>query len=512
MLHFIKKHPLLFCMIVALALRLCSVVFSKGFMANDDHFETIQVSYNAVQTSLLSEEGCINWNAMKGTDVGRSPLYTLFNYSIMTVLTWLGMYDLDPMMYFIRLIHALLSLLLVYYGFKYVHLATGNKNYSLITGLILAAHFLMPYIGVRNLVEVVSADLLMPCVYFAYRGVREENNRLLMLAGILGSLSWLIRFNTGLAVIPIPFAIWYLTGRIRPALYFCTGCMLIAVFGASLDAVYLGTFGRSTYNIFNSFLYVTKSPPLPQPIYMFAGLILGIFIPPFSLFFIFSIFRKKIISSHLILFSSAAAFFIIHSFIRHKEERFMIPIFPLLVVLGMLGLYFWLKNSNPKSLMRRIFKYSAVFAVILNLIVLPLFTFNYAHKGMVEPFVYLSRQDDVEMVVIDRTERRRFLAVSYAGYTKPDYFKVDKWEELAALDPHSPVFNRANYFIIFSDEHADRHADSLTGYFGEISPVFHSTPSLMDAILHFMNPKYNHLSEAWVYKRNIKNPLPVDGG
>ena len=96
-------------MMVAIALRLCSVVFSKGFMANDDHFETVQVAYNAVQTSLLSEEGYINWNAMKGTDVGRSPLYTLFNYSVMNVLTWLGVYDLDPMMYFIRLLHALRS-------------------------------------------------------------------------------------------------------------------------------------------------------------------------------------------------------------------------------------------------------------------------------------------------------------------------------------------------------------------------------------------------------------------
>lgn len=509
---FIKKHPLLFCILLALALRLCSVFFSKGFMANDDHFETVQISYNAIQTSLLSDEGYINWNAMKGTDVGRSPLYTLFNYGTMTVLTWLGIYNLDTMMYFIRLIHALLSLLIVYYGYKYVLLATKSEKYALITGLILAAHFLMPYLSVRNLVEMVSADLLVPCIYYSYRGSREGNNRLLVIAGILGALSWLIRFNTGLAVIPIPFAIWFITRKLKPALYFCAGYLLIAVFGASLDAVYLGTFGRSTYNIFNSFLYVTKSPPLPQPIYMFAGLILGILIPPFSLFFIYNIFRKKVIMNNLILFSSTASFFIIHSLIKHKEERFMIPIFALWVMLGMIGLYAWFENSNPFSIWRKIFKYSAGFAIVINIIVLPLFTFNYAHKGMVEPFVYISRQNDVDSIIIDRTERRRFIAISYAGYKRPDYVNIDKWQDLSADDNNPPLYNSANYFVIFTDDNAPAHADSLSEYYGRLEPVFHSTPSVMDAILHFMNPKYNHLNEAWVYKRVSNNMIPSDDG
>jgi len=509
MLTFIKKHPLLFCIIVALVLRLCSVVFSKGFMANDDHFETVQVSYTAVQTSLFADDGFIRWNVMKGCDVGRSPLYTLFNYAIMIVMTWLGVFSLDPMMYVVRLIHALLSLLMVYYAYKYVERATENKNYAMITGLILAAHFLLPYLSVRNLIEVVSADLLVPCVYFAYVGAKENKSRLLILAGVLGALSWLVRFNTGLAVIPIPFAIWFMTKKIRPALYFCLGYLLIALFGGSLDAVYLGTFGRSTYNVFMSFLYVSGNPPLPQPFYTFAGLILGIFIPPFSFYLIFSIFRKKIIREHIILFSSVAVFFVIHSIISHKEERFMIPIFPLIAILGMIGLYVWIKNSDPQSRLRKIFKYSVIFAVAVNIIVLPLFTFNYAHKGMVEPFVYIAKQDDADMIIIDRTERRRFIAITYAGYNRPDYFNVDKYETLDTLDKNSPVFTGADYFVVYSDKHAAERADTLSRYFGPVKPVFHSTPSIMDAILHFMNPKYNHLNEAWVYK---KDAAAVDGG
>jgi len=501
MIDFVKKHPLLTCMIVALLLRLCSVVFSKGFMANDDHFETVQVAYNGIQNGLLDDQGHWKWNAMKASEVGRAPLYTLFNYSTMKTLEWLGVYNLEPMMYVVRLLHALLSLLIVWYGFKYVSLATGNKNYAVIAGMILAGHFLMPYLSVRNLIEMVSADLLVPSVYYAYRGIREENARFLLLAGILGGLAWVIRFNTGLAVIAIPFAVWFLARRIRPALYFVAGFILIALFCSSLDAIYLGQFGRSTYNIFQSFLYVTKTPPLPNPIWTFPALLLGVFIPPFSLYFIFCFFRKRIIRENLILFSAAATFFIIHSFITHKEERFMIPIFPLIAILGVIGLHDWLKNRNHSTLSMKIFRYSAIFAIFVNILILPLFTFNYAHKGMVEPFVYLSEQPDVRAILIDRIERKRYLAITYAGYIRPDYFSLNSWEDFRRLSQISSDHDSANYFIIFSDQNTTEHVDSLSNYYGKLERVFHSPPSLMDRVLHFLNPGHNHTNEAYVYRK-----------
>jgi len=499
-------------MMAALILRLCSVGYSRGFMSNDDHFETVRVAYSGVQSGLLNDDGHLRWVAMKSIDVGRSPLYTLFNYSIMEVLKWAGIYDLDPMMYFIRLVHALLSLLLVWYGYKYVFSITESRNYAMLAGMILAGHYLMPYLSVRNLVEMVSAELLVPSVYLAYRGVRSKNSRFLLLAGIAGALSWMIRFNTGLAVLPIPFAIWYMSRDIRPALYFCAGCCVIIIFGASLDLIYLGRFGQSTYNIYKSFIFVTNNPPLPHPFWTFAVLILGIFVPPFSFYFIFSIFRKKLILNNLIPFSSAGVFFIIHSLIAHKEERFMIPIFPLLVILGVIGLHSWLSGREPGSLSMKFFKYSAAFALVVNIIILPLFTFNYAHKGMVEPFVFLSKQDDIKTVLIDRVERKRYLAISYAGYIKPEYVKINRWDDFDRLVGQSQMFDSANYFVIFSDENLQEHLDSLSNYYGGLEKVFHSPPSLMDRTLHFLNPKYNHTNEAWVYKKVADSAAPVQAG
>lgn len=182
----------------------------------------------------------------------------------------------------------------------------------------------------------------------------------------------------------------------------------------------------------------------------------------------------------------------------------MIPIFPLLIVLGVIGLHYWLKSNKILILNKRIFRYSSIFAIVLNLILLPVFTFNYAHKGMVEPFVYLSKQNDVNTILIDRTERCRFMAFRYAGYIRPGLRVLDNWNELEKIKKESSLYDSINYFIIYTDSEPILHVDSLTKAFGSIKQVFHSTPSTVDIILHFLNPEHNHTNEARVYKRQIK--------
>jgi len=509
LLNLIKKYPLLSCLIIAVILRLLATVYSKGFMAHDDHFETVRVAYDGIQKGLLNDEKLMIWNDDTPEIIGRSPLYVLFLFSMMKIQESVGIYSLDSMMYLIRFIHALLSLLIVYYGYKYVLYATESRNSALLAGLILSGHFLMPYLAVRNLIEMVSADLLMPSIFLAHRGAAEKNGRMLVMAGILAGLAWMIRFSTCLAVVPIPFIIWYLQKSVRPALYFCGGVFLMLLFSASLDVFYLGSFGRSTINILGSF--IGGSPTLPQPFYMYLPLVFGILIPPFSIYFLILSFRREVISGHLVLASAILFFFISHSLIANKQERFLIPIFPLLIVLGVIGLNVWLKNGKWSARNRNIFKYSAAFAVGLNLILLPLFTFNYAHKGMVEPFVFLSEQGDVNSVLIDRTERRRFMALCYAGYDRPKDIILDNWAELDTLSADSALLNSINYFIIYTDNHPDYHADSLSRIFGSLGQVFHSTPSTVDYILHFLNPRHNHTNEAWVYRRMDQSDLLIEG-
>ncbi len=496
-----RFHPLLLCLLVALILRLPAVIFSRGYMASDDHFETVQIAYDGIQKGLLNDDGTLRWERVAPDNIGRSPLYVLFLFALMKLQFWIGITGLDAMMYFIRLIHALLSLLTVYFGMKYIADSTQSRHAALAGGLILAGHFLMPYLAVRNLIEQVSADLLVPSVYLAYKGFHSRDNRLLMLAGILGGLSWMIRFNTGLAVLPIPFVLRYQARQVRPALYFAAGGLLVVLFSGSLDIQFLGSFGRSSLNIMERFLFPSGPPPLPQPFWIFAVLILGILIPPFSFYFVGSIFNRTTLNKHLVAFTAAACFFIVHSIITHKEERFMVPIFPLLVILGIVGLHEWLSSGKLSAGHRKFLKGSAVAALALNILFLPIFTFNYAHRGTVDSMVYLSKQSDVRLYLVDRTERKLLAPYSYAGINTAMPILLDRWETLDTAAERVNWFDSVNYIVVFSDTAQEMHRQRLSTYFGEMTPVYHAPPSLVDMLLHFLNPRHNHTNEAWVYRR-----------
>ena len=57
----IETYPLTVVMIVAILARAIAVLFSKGYMASDDHFETVSVAYNWLQHGILSQEGLLRW-------------------------------------------------------------------------------------------------------------------------------------------------------------------------------------------------------------------------------------------------------------------------------------------------------------------------------------------------------------------------------------------------------------------------------------------------------------------
>ncbi len=246
---FIKNHPLAFVILLALALRIPAVIYSKGFMASDDHYETVAISYKWLQSGLWDNHGHLSWDGRPGIQTARFPLYNLFLYGIMKTYKAVGITSLDTMMYGIRAIHALLSLLSVWGAFKLAEIATRSKKWGMFAGLAVAAQFALPYLGVRNLIEMVSGHiwlLSLVCLYSFQYG--EKKNSYLVVGGLLTGLAWMIRFEIATAAVIVPFVIWYLEKSIKPAIWYSAGVAIMLLLSGVMDRMLLGGFASSTIN------------------------------------------------------------------------------------------------------------------------------------------------------------------------------------------------------------------------------------------------------------------------
>jgi hypothetical protein len=490
-----KSNLSRFAMVLAVAilLRVVAVIYSQGYMASDDHHETVKVAWQwHTSGHFLNADGKLTWANISGSDIMRSPLYNFFVYSLLKLGSLLGMNYLDQMMYVQRTVHALLSLILVIFVYKYLK-EESNENTALIGSLMMSAFFIMPYLSVRNLIEMVSAEAMLPSLYYAHMGIKRENRDYLIISGLLGGLAWMVRPQTLMAVIPIIPILWFSVKSFRKSLYFILGLILVVIFSGFLDLLTVGKFLGTTIKYISA--NMSTRPWLPGPWYKYILLLLGIFIFPFSLLFFGSFFQKKLISKNKIIFWGFLLFLVGHSLYRSKEERFMIPIIPLAIILGCLGLYYLYQKRCWYLQMPALRKGLWIYFGAVNLILLIPFTINYSHKGRVEPLIYLSRQKDVSSIIFDSTERNFLIPYEYLGKNSPPYAKINRYSQL-----DSPSLQNPNYIVLFADKNYQEHLDSLRNHFSRLEIKSHSAPSVVDYILHGVNPKFNHTNEAYVLK------------
>jgi hypothetical protein len=497
---FFKSRPFLIILALAVGLRLIAVIYSQGFMAHDDHFETVEIANSWQHEGMYLPDGTLRWEGKPEIGVMRSAVYNLFLLGLMNITSTFGIEKLATHMYFERLVHALLSLLPVIFGYRYLKEET-NDRVAVAGGILLAAHFLMPYLAVRNLVEMVAADFLFPCLYFATSSMKRQSDSEAVLAGVLGGVAFMVRMQVIMALAVIPIAMVIRRRVWRQAIVFSLAVGWMIFMQGMIDTQ---THGKFLGSVTNYVVGNMSAPPtLPGPWYRYILLILGVMIPPFSLVFIGSMFQPKLIRNHLVLWLPLMAFVVGHSVITNKQERFIIPVFPLIIVLGCVGLYYLLRSNGWYFRWRKLRAGLWIWLAVLNLILLIPFTVNYGHRGSVDPLVYLSDQPDAKKVLFDCSERKMFVPYSYWQYDRSDavtvFSRVDIYLFLA--DGKLLSFAPPDYIVVFTDDKLREHEELLTSLLGRYTLVYHGRPSLIDAALHTLNPKYNFRNESWVLRK-----------
>ncbi len=420
-----------------------------------------------------------------------------------------GVESLNTMMYGIRAAHAILSLMAVWAAYRTTELTTRSWKWAVGAGLLMAAHFALPFLSVRNLIEMVSGNIWIVAIYFLYRYREERSLHWLIAAGSVTGLAWMIRFQLAFAFLAVPFVLLYQERRVKPALYYCVTVLLMVALSGLVDYWLLGDFLASSFNHVKQ--GITEGVVYNTSILIYPAVILSFFIPPLSLLLFFIAGQKRFWSNHLVLSMSTLSFVLIHMLIPSRQERYMIPIIPALVLLVVLAM--WQHRVSDGFLFRwkKLLYGLAGFSLVINVLLVGPFTFNYSHKGLVEPLIRLEGTSPKPTVLFVSPEESRIYPLDYSGFELINRYYLNDWHDLPSLATNSRGRDSIDYFFFYPNkrEYLARYVDSVSQYFGPLKELFHVAPSTVDRILYCMNTQHNRSHEVWVYAPSQSRPYSL---
>jgi len=481
------NHPLKSLLIIGGLFRLIAVIFSKGWGMHDDHFLVIEAAQ-----SILDGADYNNWipdNPQEGTPGGHSFFYPFLHLGFFWILDSIASLSPQTKMTLVRLVHALISLLPIIYVFKITE-RLSNTDTARKAGLFMAILWIMPILSVRNLVEVVCLPPLLASSLYLLRFESEKRNALLMFAGILAGIAMGIRFQIALFIGGAGLVLLSRKQIVPAVLY---GLFAFVGFFISQSAdLYVWERPFAEFMEYVRYNIEHKTSYFDRPWYMYLLTVGGLLIPPISLFLFFGFFRN--IKKHLIIFLPAFIFFAFHSYFPNKQERFIIPFLPYLIMLGFIGWQQWIKNSNFWNKNVKLLKGFWIWFWVLNTILLLVLTPAYTKRNRAEAMTWLYHQDDFNNMIIESSHKNDFLmpAQYYLGEWK-QYFYVTAKKHSADL-VRTNVENvsddlRPNYVVFFEQEKLEeRKARFEKGYGKPLELAVVVEPSYIDALLFKLNP------------------------
>lgn len=480
-----EARPLFVLTVIALVPRLVAAFFSQGYFAHDDHFLVIEAASSWADG--FDYNNWLPWN--QGPDprpTGHSFFYVGLHYLLFVVLKAIGISDPKVLMVVVRLLHALWSLIVVRVGYR-IALRLSSAEIAWRTGLFLALFYFMPFLSVRNLVETACIPFLMLGAWRLVKNGEGPSRNDALLAGIFIGLAINVRFQTLFFAAGPGLALLFQRRWLNAVFYGFGVALPLVVIQSGIDLFLWGRpFAEITeyvlYNMANTTTY------FDQPWYNYLLLLLGIFIPLFSVAVFFGFFRR---TSPLLIWLPVLLFLAIHSYFPNKQERFLLPIVPLFFVIGYVSWEQWRTTSTWWNSRARLWKGLMLFTWTINIVVLVVLCFSYSKRSRVEAMVALQDVPDVRGIVIEDSFKQT-APMPPLFYSKHWGISVEPWTDptadLAARLAAFPDSHRPNVVIFVGEEDLASRIGRVTAGMGPLEPVARAEPGALDRLVFWLNP------------------------
>ena len=476
------------------SVRLLAVFFSPGYAFHDDHFEMAEL--------VFKWKNGLNF-LWTGSNVHVfSLIYPGIIYLLFDVCRVVGINQPEDMMFVVRLIHALISLLSIYYAYLLTLRLTDKKNVAIVVALAIAFFWIFPFMSVRTLREFFCIPFcLIGCYYIADP---KLTYRSIFLAAIFFALSFCIR----LQIIFIPFGIGLclLFNRryIKRAIVFGIAFVLAYMLTQGLfDFIYYGDPFASAkeYMRFNSDpanIHIQPQGPWYKYIITITVAVWGF---PFLLLALGYIYSFRMSFRIKIFFVASLLFFVFHSYYSNKQERFILPFIPFFILLGIIGFReYYVKHINVACLTKTT-KFILIWFLIFNTIGLLVLTFSYPKRSRIEAMIYLRKKRDVTNIIMegDASALRPplfYLSKNMDVYLFPAGETIDQLQtEIKTSGNTAP-----NYMIMAGKQNFDQRLTNIKKLFPDLKQETSIPAGFVDGLAYWLNPKNNPNEDWYIYK------------
>jgi 4-amino-4-deoxy-L-arabinose transferase-like glycosyltransferase len=376
-------------LLVAFVVRLLAAIFSKGYVAHDDHFIPVETAYLwlSKQADFFSDKG----------GAWRSPLYTLIHYFLFAFLDKISITGAQTQMFIVRLLHGIYSLLTVFYGYLFAKQISNEKT-ALFVASLLSIFWIFPYISVHSLVESACVPPLVMAFYYTLLADEKKRKIFWFVAAFCFASAFTIRFQT--------FSIGAVFGlcllfqkKFKEALLLLafTFFFLLIIMGIP-DTIAFG-YPFASFIQYSLYNLTATSVGVSNPWYFYILLLLLIFLFPSSLLFFFGM--KKLQRKYYIYLISSLSFVIFHSIFSNKQERFIIPAAFLFLILGAIGWSYYVQNKKFGFYKKKVLKILWIWFWFWNICLLFIATPTYTKKTLIKAISYLSEKNDLQAILVE---------------------------------------------------------------------------------------------------------------
>jgi len=466
---------------------------------HDDHFLIVEAA-----SSWADDYDYNDWLPSSqengGIPQGHSFTYVGINYFYFEFCQWLEISDPKILMLFNRLFHALFSMIVVYFGIKITEKLSPKesaKNNAVTVGWILALLWMMPFLSVRNLVEVASIPFLMWGTWLMIKRdddqvAHDKKYRInFLFAGILIGMAISFRYQIGVYALGLA-AVYFFQFKWSKFLFFSMGVVLIFCLTQGLVdyliwgrpfAEFLGYF---TYNVNEGTEYIPNNN-----YFMYIIVLVGSCLAPLGILLGMGFFAT--IKKYPEIFVPILLFILFHSFYPSKQERFILPVLPLFIILGVIGYHLFF----AKEIWKKIWRFSYRTFWVLNIPLLLIVSVAYSKKSRVEAMYYFYESNEVPTNILFEGTGETSISMPPRFYSDAWYFgnieRTDTNQSLTVIEGYN-----YDYILFYGEKDLPKRIDAYKTIYPEMELKKQCFPSFVDGVLRWLNPRNkNEYIEVW---------------